>query len=130
MTDIGLLILRFSSGAIMIYAHGYPKLLKIFSEEEIKFADPLGIGILPGFILVTIAEFFCSLFVMAGIFTRINLLPLIIAMFVAGFIHHSSDPFAVKEKALLFLLIYLVLLITGPGKYSLSKFLPPKLQKF
>jgi putative oxidoreductase len=129
MVDVGLLLLRISSGAIMVFAHGYPKLLRLFSGDEIKFADPLGIGMLPGFILVTIAEFLCALFVIAGLFTRINLLPLIIAMIVAVLLHHSPDPFAVKEKSLLFLVIYVTLLFTGPGKYSLSKFLPPKLQK-
>jgi putative oxidoreductase len=130
VTDIGLFILRVSSGAFMLFAHGYPKLLRVFSGAEIKFADPLGIGVFPSLIVATFAEFFCSIFLIIGLFTRLSLIPLIITMFVAGFIHHAPDPFATKEKALLFLAVYVALMLTGPGKYSLSRFLPANYQKF
>jgi putative oxidoreductase len=42
-------------------------------------------------------------------------------MAVAAFIAHGDDPFAQKEKALLFLAIYLVLLLVGSGKFSADK---------
>jgi putative oxidoreductase len=41
-------------------------------------------------------------------------------MTVVTFIVHAEDPFAMKEKALLFLLIFVVQFVTGPGKYSLD----------
>jgi len=50
-------------------------------------------------------------------------------MFVAGFIHHAPDPFAVKEKVFLFLIIFIAMIFTGGGKYALNKILPAKYQK-
>ena len=47
LNDLGLLILRSTFGIIMLAAHGYPKLLKLMSGNEIKFFDPFGIAVLP-----------------------------------------------------------------------------------
>lgn len=126
MNDFALLMLRTVSSAFMLFAHGLPKLNRLFSSGEINFADPLGIGTVPSLALAVFSEFFCSVMVMLGLFTRGSLIPLIITMFVAGFVHHAEDPFAQKEKALLFLLIYLFLFITGPGKYSLNRIIKLK----
>ena len=113
----------------MIYGHGFPKLLKLFSGAEIKFSDPLGIGAELSFALVVFAEFICSSLLILGLFTRLSLIPLIITMLVAGFIHHAPDPFAVKEKVFLFLIIFVAMIFTGGGKYALNKILPAKYQK-
>lgn len=126
MNDFALLLLRTVSGAFMLFAHGLPKLNNLFSSGDITFPDPLGIPAVPSLILVVIAEFLCSILIIAGLFTRASLIPLIITMFVAGFVYHSADPFAQKEKALLFLLIFVFLFITGPGKYSLSRIIKIK----
>jgi putative oxidoreductase len=42
-------------------------------------------------------------------------------MLVAAFIVHLDDPFKRKELALLYLVGFLVVLLMGPGKYSLDK---------
>lgn len=125
MNDFALLLLRTVSSAIMLFAHGLPKLNRLLAGE-INFADPLGIGITFSLVLAVFSEFFCSVLTIAGLFTRVSLIPLIITMFVAGFVHHSADPFAQKEKALLFLLIFVFLFITGPGRYSLSRIIKIK----
>jgi putative oxidoreductase len=44
-------------------------------------------------------------------------------MMVAAFMAHGADPFAKKELALLYLLIYVTILVTGSGKYSLDHYL-------
>ncbi len=41
-------------------------------------------------------------------------------MLVAVLFIHAADPIAVKEPALHYLLVYLVLLFAGSGKYSLD----------
>jgi putative oxidoreductase len=41
-------------------------------------------------------------------------------MLVAAFVAHAGDPFGKKEMALLYLLVYITLFITGPGKYSID----------
>ena len=122
--NLGLLLLRISTSAFML-THGWSKLLRLF-EDEIKFGDPIGIGAVPSLILVAFAEFFCSIFIMLGLWTRLSSIPLIITMLVAAFISHADDPFKKKEMALLYLCIYLFLLLSGGGKYTLSNLIGKK----
>jgi putative oxidoreductase len=118
--DLGLLLLRLSAGGIMAYSHGWGKLQSLFSEE-IQFADPIGIGEEASLFLTVFAEFFCGILVAVGLFTRTALVPLIITMWVAVFIIHADDPFGKQEFGLLYLIPYLTLYFTGPGKLSLDK---------
>ncbi|GAB5553246.1 MAG: DoxX family protein [Saprospiraceae bacterium] len=122
-TDLALLILRLVFGFAMVYGHGWGKLMKFFSDDPLKFGDPLGIGPVPSLVLVTTAEFLCALLLAFGLFTRWSLVPLIIAMSVACFIAHGGDPFGKMEKSLLYLAVYVSLFITGPGWYSLDRIL-------
>lgn len=128
LNDFGLLVLRSTFGIIMLAAHGYPKLLKLMSGNEIKFFDPLGIGKTFSFILATSAEFVGAALLTLGIFSRLSSLSLAITMFVAAFIYHANDPFKGQEKAILFFAGYVVLFLTGPGKYSLQKFIDDRLK--
>jgi putative oxidoreductase len=119
LAQVWLLLLRISVGGFML-THGYPKLQKLLSGEEIQFMDLMGIGQTPSFVLTVFAEAFCSVLLILGFGTRLAALALAITMGVAAFIAHSADPFAKKESALLYLLIYLTLLVFGPGKYSVD----------
>ena len=114
---LALLIFRIAAAAFML-SHGIPKLTKLLSGEEIQFADPYGLGPVTSFVLVIFAEFICSILVMLGVATRLAALPLVFNMATAVIFAHAHDPFAVKEKALLFLIIFGLLAVVGPGRYS------------
>ena len=96
--DYGLLILRLAFGFSMIYGHGFGKLTRLFGSEEIKFADPFGLGPAVSLGLAAFAEFFCSLLLMAGLFTRAVLLPLIFTMATAFFTVHLNDEFGNRKR--------------------------------
>jgi putative oxidoreductase len=100
--------------------HGYPKLQRVLAGEY-SFGDPLGLGVEASLILTVFAEFFCVIFLIIGLGTRLALLPLIATMAVAWGVVHIDDPFGTQEKAAIYLLCFVVLLITGPGKYSIDK---------
>lgn len=100
--------------------HGYPKLLRLFGGEEIVFADPIGLGQGTTLALAVFAEFICAILVILGLGTRLAVIPLIITMFTAAFVIHAADPFQRKELALIYLVIFTVLLITGAGKHALD----------
>ncbi|HEY8401907.1 MAG TPA: DoxX family protein, partial [Cytophagaceae bacterium] len=102
--------------------HGVPKLNKALSGN-MQFSDPFGVGAEISLGLAIFSELICSIFVFIGLGTRLASVPLIITMFVAGFIVHGDDPFKKKELALMYLLIYLVLFIAGSGKYSVDRLL-------
>ena len=84
------------------------------------FPDPLGVGSTLSLGLIIFAEFFCSALIILGLFTRLATIPLMIGMIVAAFIIHGNDPFAVKELSLFYLSLYVGLIFTGAGKYSLD----------
>lgn len=124
--DYGLLILRLAFGFSMIYGHGFGKLTRLFGSEEISFADPFGLGPVVSLVLVVFAEFLCSLLLMAGLFTRAALIPLIFTMATAYFAAHFDDPFGRQEKVILFGFAFIALFFTGPGRYSLDAVLGKK----
>jgi putative oxidoreductase len=70
--------------------------------------------------MVIFAEFFCALFIIIGLFTRLATIPLIITMSVALFKAHNVDIFGKGELAGLYLTCFLVLLLLGPGKVSVD----------
>jgi putative oxidoreductase len=117
--DVAILLLRFGTAALML-THGIPKLLRIL-EGDFSFSDPIGIGLTASLLLVTFAEAICASLVLIGMMTRLALIPLIIAMLVAVFVAHAGDPFGDKELGLFFLISFIVLFLTGPGKYSVDK---------
>lgn len=117
--NFSLLIFRAGVGLMML-THGYPKFQRVISGEY-SFGDPLGLGVEISLILAVFAEFFCSILLVLGLVSRYALVPLIIMMSVAAFIVHGDDPFGTQEKSALYLLCFVVLLIAGPGKYSLDK---------
>ena len=118
--DFGLLLMRLAVAGLMIL-HGYGKLVN-FADRFEKFPDPLGIGSPAPMTCVVLAEFFCSILLALGLFTRFALIPLMVTMAVAVFIIHRDDPFGDKEHAMLFLIPY-GLFFTGPGHWSLDRML-------
>lgn len=103
----------------MIYGHGWGKLAN-FGDLYDRFPDPLGIGPGVGLTLVIFAEVICASLVILGLYTRFALIPLLIDMSVVVFLVHPGDPWAKTELPLLFLVSFVVLLIVGPGWYSLD----------
>ncbi|MCE2779446.1 MAG: DoxX family protein [Algoriphagus sp.] len=120
LQDLGLLLVRLLSGGMML-THGLPKFDRLFGEGPVKFADPFGLGPEISLMLVIFAEVACSIFVMIGFKTRWATIPLMTTMLVAAFYAHADDPFGDKELPLLFFTVFLSILISGPGRYSVNQ---------
>jgi len=116
---IGLLLLRLGFSGLML-THGLPKLMNLV-QGNLEFSDPLGIGAVPSLILTVIGEAICPLLIIIGYKTRLAAIPAAITMAVAAFIVHGADPIGTKEKALLYLFAFVVIALTGAGKYSADK---------
>ena len=136
LNSIGLLILRVGIGGYML-SHGWGKLQMMLAGDSDKFGDPLGLGSGLSLALVVGAEFVCALLVMIGCLTRLAAIPPVIAMGVAAFVAHASDPWSMeqaakafmagesrswasKEPALLFMIPFLALVFTGAGQFSID----------
>ncbi|MES2410987.1 MAG: DoxX family protein [Bacteroidota bacterium] len=127
--SLGILLIRIIIGVLMAF-HGYQKLINFetmvasdFWAKEVSFLGMTGATPLA---LTIFAEFFCSLLLIIGLFTRLALIPLIICMgyivaFVANFaVINSGDNGIEVNNAFFYLMIYLAIYLTGPGNYSLD----------
>src|SRR5919107_28258 len=115
--DLALLIARVGIALLML-THGLPKMAMLFSDAPVQFLPLFGASAEFSLALAVFAEVFCSLLLLVGLGTRLATIPLIITMAVAVFFVHAADPFGKQEPALQYLLVYVVLLLAGSGKYS------------
>lgn len=127
--DLGLLCIRVILGVLMAF-YGYEKLMHFnemaasdFWSKNISF---LGMsGALP-LALTIFAELFCSLLLIVGLFSRFSLLVLTFCM---AYIFLVVFPMEILSKGqngyefnspFTYCIIYVGLLFTGVGKYSLD----------
>lgn len=116
--NLAIFLLRLSLGVLMI-PHGYDKLVN-FAKYKGDFMNFLGMGSTLSLALVVFAEFFCSVFLIMGLFTRVVVAILLIEMIVVVFKAHDGNIFADGEHGSLFLAGFVAILLVGPGKASLD----------
>lgn len=127
--SFGILLVRIIIGVVMAF-YGYQKLINFeamaasdFWAKEVSF---LGMSGKIPLALTIFAEFFCSLLVIVGLFTRLALVPLLICM---GYIIACVAKFSIitsgnngteVNTAFVYFVIYFAIYLTGPGNYSLD----------
>jgi putative oxidoreductase len=144
LDDVALLLLRLS-GLGLALAHGYGKVLALAAGDGDRFVagvESLGFP-LPGLFAwaAALAEFLGGLCVALGLGTRVAAGFAGFAMFVAAFVRHKAHlhllvavgamraseetlrSWGQPELALLYLLVFGTLAITGGGRFSLERVL-------
>jgi putative oxidoreductase len=116
--DLALLILRVGISLLLV-RHGYEKLVN-YLEGSRDFPDPIFVGAHVSFLLTIFAEFFCSIAVALGLFTRFASAVLVGLFVIISFVLHGSEPLSEKEHALQYLIVYVGVFFSGAGKYSLD----------
>lgn len=115
--NFGLLLLRLFAGLSIAFAHGIHKVPPsdgfVQGVSELGFPFPVMFAWCSAF-----AEFAGGILMALGLATRPAALLIGINVGVAAFLQHANDPYNVKEMALLYLFIALLVFITGSGKYS------------
>lgn len=103
---------------VLFMMHGLDKMTN-FSILSETYPSVLGLGSYTTLMITVFAEFCCSLFLITGLLVRITVLPMIAAMAVAFFdVHDAMMPEG--ELALIYLVLFILLYATGPGRYSLD----------
>lgn len=120
-TDLGLLVLRLWVGLSMAGLHGAAKFQQILAGSA-EFGDPIGLGPRLSLLLAGSAEFLASLLLVIGLATRWAAGALAFTMGVAFLVAHGAKLTGEGngEKAFVFLGCYVVLLLTGAGRFSLD----------
>ncbi len=123
MEDFGKLVLRLTTAGLILF-HGISKIL-----HGVSFMDPALAGFhLPSFVAygVYIGEVAAPLFVIAGAWTRVASLVIVINMVVAIVLEAHRNVAVIQrtgawglEAEAFFLLTALVITLIGPGRYAL-----------
>jgi putative oxidoreductase len=117
--NFGLLVLRVFSGGAMMIAHGLPKVAP--SEGFIEAVGDMGFPLPTLFAwAAALTELVGAGMVALGLWTRPAAWSVALTMFVAAFIRHASDPFQVKELALLYFAVFLFFALFGGGRWSVD----------
>jgi len=119
MGSFGLLVTRLIVGGLLIYEHGWGKLMN-FKVKAGSFPDPIGIGSHLSLGLTVGAEVVCAGMLILGLFTRLAAVPIVFLMVIAAFWIHGGDPVSDKEMALLYLAPALLIVFNGAGRYSID----------
>lgn len=112
---------------VLFFTHGLDKMINFNTLSE-TYPSVLGFGSYMTLMVSIFCEFACSLFLIAGLMERVVLLPMIASMAVAFFDIHDGM-FPEGELSLIYLVLFVVLLLTGPGRYSVDYLIDMKFQK-
>lgn len=121
-TGISLLLLavRVIFG-LLLMSHGMQKWLS-FDQLSAHFPDPLGVGNQVSLILAIFGELFCSFAFIIGFLYRLALIPMIFTMSTVFFVVLRQEAFQAKELAFVYLVIFVILYISGPGKFAVDRY--------
>ena len=123
--NLGLLVLRVSVGLYMAIGHGWGKILggpEQWAQLGGVMEGIFGFVVLPtvwGF-LAAVAEFVGALLVTVGLLTRPAALVLVLNMAVAALAHITGVIEGSPELALIYGVVFLSLMLVGPGAYSID----------
>jgi len=119
LADLGLLILRVGIGLSLAFGHGLGKIP--VSEGFVEGVDKMGFPF-PVFFAwaAALSEFLGGIFLALGFATKPNSVLITFTMLTAFFIRHGDDPFARKEKAIIYAVVAIYLIFKGAGKYSID----------
>jgi putative oxidoreductase len=129
VVDLSLLLVRVIVGVIFA-AHGSQKLFGAFDGPGLAAMvqpPPAGMGPILGF-LVTIGEFFGGLGLILGFLCRFSAASIIVIMIGAIGMVHGKNGFFLQnggfEYNLALIGLLLPILIAGPGRFAVGRFLP------
>jgi putative oxidoreductase len=107
--------------------HGLDKMTH-FSSLSDTYPSVFGLGSYMTLMLSVFTEFCCSVFLITGLLVRITVIPMIVAMAVAFFdVHDAMMPEG--ELALIYLIVFFGMFLTGPGRYSLDYIIDIKFRR-
>ena len=117
VSSLLILVVRVVFG-VLFFMHGVDKMMN-FNTLVVGYPSVLGFGSYTTLIVTIFCEFCCSLFLIAGLLVRIMTIPMIVAMGVAFFDIHDAI-MAEGELSLIYFIMFILLFLSGPGRYSLD----------
>lgn len=123
----GLLLAARIIFGVLLMMHGIAK-MRHFGTLGMTFPDPLGVGSRLSLVLAIFAEVVCAAGFIVGLLYRLALIPMAFTMCVAFFAVHGGDPFAARELALVYLAVFVLMFVAGPGRYAADTLIARRLE--
>ena len=111
----------------MFRTHGWKK-LHDFEGTVANIPDPFGMGGLASAYISIFVNVVLAFFVAVGLLTRLSSIGILSLTLAGFFIVHFQDPWPVKDVPLMYSIAYGLLLILGPGSYSMDQWLNKKIK--
>jgi len=111
----------------LIIAHGLKKIGVGVAEPE-HVPNPLHLPQAFNDFFAITADLICPIFVILGLLLRLSVLPILAVTLTGYFIVHWHDPILQKDMPFMYSIAYLLILVLGPGKYSIDYFINKKLR--
>ena len=102
--------------------HGMKKLRGDNGEPEVV-PNPLGLPVAINNLVATFADTIAPVLVVLGLATRLAVLPTIGVTAVGYFVVHRHDSLAVRDVPYMYTICFLLLLLLGPGTFSVDTYL-------
>lgn len=125
-TDWALLVFRLLAGFALFRVHGLDKLLH-FEREAATMPDPFGFGGSFNAAFAVFSDVGCALLVMLGLLARPAALGVLSTTLVGLLVVHQHDSWDLKDAPLTYATMFLLVLLAGPGRFSLDAWLSARL---
>ncbi|MND63023.1 hypothetical protein D3C87_928800 [compost metagenome] len=123
LNNTAILVFRLLFAWELLTVHGLKKIQKGPQAEAEHIPNPLQ---LPEKLNATVAQFADTIvpfFIALGLFGRLAILPTIGVTAVGYFVVHRRDSLTVRDIPFMYTLCLLLLLLTGPGTYSIDHYI-------
>jgi putative oxidoreductase len=117
--DSGMLLLRIAVSLEIAIVHGFKKIGVGVAQSE-NIPNPLHLPKAFNNVFAIAANIIFPFFVLIGLFTRLATLPTLAVTLTGYFVVHWNDSLLQRDTPFIYSLIFLVILILGPGKYSID----------
>ncbi len=117
--DQGLLLFRLQAGFALLRVHGWEKIAH-YQEELRLIPDPFGLGAEVNLAIAIFSDVGCAGLVMLGLFTRPAAFSILATVLVGLLFVHAGDSWQDKDVPLVYSIVFGLIMLLGPGKYSLD----------
>jgi putative oxidoreductase len=125
--DISLLVFRILVSLELIVAHGLKKIgIGVAQAEQVP--NPLHLPESLNSFFAISANLFFPVLVILGLFTRIAVLPILAVTLMGYFVVHWNDSLLAKDTPFIYSVVYLFILVMGPGRYSADQSINERIQ--
>lgn len=119
LQHVALLMFRGFVSLELIIVHGFKK-IGIGVETSEIIPNPLGLPEhLNGFFAIA-ANIVFPIFVIFGLLTRLATLPILAVTLTGYFVLHANDTLLVRDVPFMYSVVFLFILVIGPGKFSID----------